>query len=743
MKHILKSGEQFIVDGYTSEGEHKVLNLLDTNTDDIATLKVVSHTKLQFLKNTQQLSPGTFYRVIDYNCTTTQENTSVGPGQFDIVIQALSESELSEKGRCIRHSEDSYFSNCKVESWEINYSLDNNKSKYSWVDDEVIAICCDDGDDVNSWYKRRPELDESKNGTQYYAWDCIWNSEEDDYWMLRDVDRDDTFNIDSENNYRNDCIYTMVDNPKQGQSIQQYYKSGSNFYSNGNYSYHIIQKGHGVIYWMKDEFGNECPYDFKHLRFLDTKYEKYAWTFNEPYIPASGGDFLSTTEVTKAKIWVDHFWFEGNWANDQYSQSEIAADYTLNKRGKVYDYTGNYVTYDGNTLYIWRLSSTGTENEFYDGVGYAFTTNLDYSGTTINDKVAVYAFGSSEDTGNFLYELGESSADNNQYIYHATFSDGESAVDLSSIVNDLSQVSATIMIDNFVDAEGNWGECEEYPTEESLADITDDYYDTYGDFHFTGNCIQYDGKILFVWYNDNIDGIIFTTGLDYSSYSAVDQVCPIYAIANSEGAVMYDQDHDHNIAENLRSIIIYATYSGPDIPKGNLLDTKDIEQNLSGTIQNNKISSKFENGRIQVLDLTQIYYGPRNGSPYTKDEIDEAHEVVAFALNEQKEILDKTIPFPEIIEVEHVSGSVIQELDPWKYYIFGEVSSLEVSFSEEVSEYTPIYRFLFTAAGSDTQLILPQNCSLASGHSLVMVEGKSYEIEIINNIVRVISATLE
>jgi hypothetical protein len=86
---------------------------------------------------------------------------------------------------------------------------------------------------------------------------------------------------------------------------------------------------------------------------------------------------------------------------------------------------------------------------------------------------------------------------------------------------------------------------------------------------------------------------------------------------------------------------------------------------------------------------------------------------------------------------------IIQELDPWKYYIFGEVNSLEVSFSEEVSEYTPIYRFLFTASGTDTQLILPQECSLAIGHSLVMVEGKSYEIEIINNIVRVISATLE
>lgn len=822
MKYKLKSGEQFIVDGYTSEGEHKVLNLLDTNTDDIATLKVVSHTKLQYLKNTEQLSPGTFYRIIDYKCTTTQENTQVGQGRFDLVVQALSESELSEKGRCIRHSGNSYFSNCKVESWEVNYSLDNNKSKYSWVDDEVIAICCDDGDDVNSWYKRRPELDESKNGTQYYAWDCIWNNEEDDYWMLRDVDKDDTFNIDSENNYRNDCIYTTVNNPEQGQSIQQYYKSGSNFYLDGNYSYHIIQKGHGVIYWMKDEFGNECPYDFKHLKFLDSSNNDYAWTFNNDSNTGGMDDNpnnLPTKTIIDAEIWVNNYLDNGDWIDDLgFSQQELADDYTLDTTNyKIYNYTGNSINYNGDTLYIWRLSGKSLDYVSPNdrgGYAYLFTTDVDYSDVTVADHVEPYAFGMSEDTGD-IYKL-ETAYNDPNWIFHGIYSE-EVVPDPTALINNLSQVDAHLYIDNFIDEEGNWGVDENVEGPEDLENAQ--YSEEYT---FTGNYVEYEGKILFLWTEDNFEGTIFTTGLDYTGYDATDQIFPVFATGNTEGAVAYQKDG--RLHKNLNSIVVGAEYSGPSIPKGNLYtisieDSSAISQNLSSSIQYNIIPIKYNELGAQILDLTQIYYGPRKGYPYSKDEIDEAHKVIATALNEQKEILDKTIPFPEIVEVEHQvtpayiviedniyfrnptgdltqevgeypspyswkkEGSeliytpsetpsvsslayydgaqsesageissyvpandgteIIQELDPWKYYIFGEVNSLEVSFSEEVSEYTPIYRFLFTAASSSTRLILPQDCSLASGHSLVMAEGKSYEITVINNIVRVISATLE
>ena len=40
----------------------------------------------------------------------------------------------------------------------------------------------------------------------------------------------------------------------------------------------------GVIYYMKDEWGNECPYDFKNIKFrIPTSSVKYFYTFSEVY----------------------------------------------------------------------------------------------------------------------------------------------------------------------------------------------------------------------------------------------------------------------------------------------------------------------------------------------------------------------------------------------------------------------------------------------------------------------------
>jgi hypothetical protein len=38
--------------------------------------------------------------------------------------------------------------------------------------------------------------------------------------------------------------------------------------------------GKGVIYWMRDEFGNEAPYDFKNIQF--TKYV-VMFSYHDPY----------------------------------------------------------------------------------------------------------------------------------------------------------------------------------------------------------------------------------------------------------------------------------------------------------------------------------------------------------------------------------------------------------------------------------------------------------------------------
>lgn len=63
------------------------------------------------------------------------------------------------------------------------------------------------------------------------------------------------------------------------------------------YAWADSENGKGVVYWMKDEFGNECGYDFKNIQFLrfntwDDDQQKnigyYAWTGVTDELPGDG-----------------------------------------------------------------------------------------------------------------------------------------------------------------------------------------------------------------------------------------------------------------------------------------------------------------------------------------------------------------------------------------------------------------------------------------------------------------------
>ena len=122
--------------------------------------------------NKKELIPGQRYKIIDYITTTAQENTESANHIFDIVVEAVSESQLSEIAKACLHEGDTYFANNKIDSWGIKYCIKNDSDRFSWA------------------------------------------------------------------------------------------------------SY----DGKGVIYWMKDEFGNEAPYDFKNIRFKTAG--KFHYTFS-------------------------------------------------------------------------------------------------------------------------------------------------------------------------------------------------------------------------------------------------------------------------------------------------------------------------------------------------------------------------------------------------------------------------------------------------------------------------------
>ena len=98
------------------------------------TIENITYAQLKAKRDNGQLVKGQQYRITDYVTTTAQANTQSAGHQFDIIVVADSEDKLNENARAIQHSGDTYFANCKLESWELKYCLDNDTNRFSWAD---------------------------------------------------------------------------------------------------------------------------------------------------------------------------------------------------------------------------------------------------------------------------------------------------------------------------------------------------------------------------------------------------------------------------------------------------------------------------------------------------------------------------------------------------------------------------------------------------------------------------------
>ena len=78
--------------------------------------------------------PGQWYRITDYNCTTTQADTQSAGHQFDIIVRADETNVLNENAYAAKHAGDAYFANSKLEAWKIWYCLDNDTNRFTWAD---------------------------------------------------------------------------------------------------------------------------------------------------------------------------------------------------------------------------------------------------------------------------------------------------------------------------------------------------------------------------------------------------------------------------------------------------------------------------------------------------------------------------------------------------------------------------------------------------------------------------------
>lgn len=147
-------------------------DLKDIDSKSTQLLVSVKYAELTAMIASNELIPGCQYRITDYVATTNKDsmyavskktlkrrqllkaiNVSDSAAefdidaivyrsankQFDIIVTADDNHTLNENARCIKHefddSEIDIFEGCKLESWQIKYSIYNDTMRFAWADD--------------------------------------------------------------------------------------------------------------------------------------------------------------------------------------------------------------------------------------------------------------------------------------------------------------------------------------------------------------------------------------------------------------------------------------------------------------------------------------------------------------------------------------------------------------------------------------------------------------------------------
>ena len=100
----------------------------------VSLFEEITYSALKAKRDAGTLVKGKWYRITDYTCTTIQEDTQSAGHVFDIIVRADSTNVLNENAFAALHSGDTYFANCKLEAWQLKYSLDNDTEKFAWAD---------------------------------------------------------------------------------------------------------------------------------------------------------------------------------------------------------------------------------------------------------------------------------------------------------------------------------------------------------------------------------------------------------------------------------------------------------------------------------------------------------------------------------------------------------------------------------------------------------------------------------
>lgn len=254
--------------------------------------------ELKDLRDNNKLIKGATYRITDYTTTTTQIDTNVANHNFDILVVADDVNVLNENAKAIAHDGDTYFSH-EITSVEVKYRQFNDgnadiRTKNYWNHrqgfDMVGYI-----DNTPVIYINQNEFKGQTSNADYYKFIGTFEFENKTYdrWQLFEKNRDE---------YKQQEVYILTDIiiDEQNKFIESKITKTVNNLSSWELKYCLDNDttrflwadksyGKGVIYYLKDEFNNEAPFDFKNIMFKRYKIDGALFTrtlaniaFDEP-----------------------------------------------------------------------------------------------------------------------------------------------------------------------------------------------------------------------------------------------------------------------------------------------------------------------------------------------------------------------------------------------------------------------------------------------------------------------------
>ena len=234
--------------------QQEVANLKENGTNasvDIALVVSTTYAELKQLRDSSALSPGTWYRITDYETTVYNNANARSAGHFfDILVQATDVNILSEDAKAVHSTRDTdgYFAHANLGAWKLKYSLDNDPAKFAWA-----------SDGGEKWTTTLPEIGlleltpVSTDDTTYEG--CPYKFSASFSGMALTV-----YVAHLELQEGEEFIHNVLVIEGMGEPMVDQFPVTGIVHENQT-------PGKGVIWEMEDEYNNLCSYDFKNIQF--------------------------------------------------------------------------------------------------------------------------------------------------------------------------------------------------------------------------------------------------------------------------------------------------------------------------------------------------------------------------------------------------------------------------------------------------------------------------------------------